>query len=84
MEKITRTVEKYTISDKKCTRETVLATELYEKFGKKVKYPAILRLINTKGVQFISEKSQELEKRGVLNWKLLCWHANRVKIIYGK
>ena len=59
-----------------------LATELYEKFGKKVKYPAILKLINEKGVQYIRELAQELEKTGSLHWELLCWHASRVKIIW--
>lgn len=59
-----------------------LSDELYEKFGKEIKYPLIRKLINDKGVQFIREETIKLEKEGNLNWKLLCWIANQTKIIW--
>jgi len=65
------------------TKEQELADQIYFYFGKKIKFPMIMRFIKTKGYQAIYEIWQEVKNSNPLNREsLFLWKVGQSKINY--
>jgi hypothetical protein len=67
--------------ERKLSRESVLTSEIYNAFGKKISYPRILKIIKEKGYQATYENFNSLKQQGLLSPRLFLWKMMRERVI---
>lgn len=64
----------------KANKNKELAKEIWEAFGKRLSFPVIMKLIKTKGYNFVWETFTKLKKEGNLSVPLFVWTCGKEKI----
>lgn len=74
-------LQKFQKETKKQSKESVLASEIYEFYKKNISYTLIMKLIKERGYKFVQENFLIAQKE-CWNIRLFMYNIYKVKIIY--